>query len=219
LKPRIPRQPLKEAYLRIGVRLREIDLDTIVDFYDHSAGNFQKKIEAIHKKCASRPDSYWKEDLGMGTTRGELVSEERQQLEHMLEMNGYFGVLGVYSVFERCLHETFDDMKRLKLIKDKQYQKKPFLTLDQYKDCFKPVGINLTQPPFGWDDIKKLQALRNAIAHQDGYVVPENLEKLKAYGYKVGEEVNISEQYFRSAVKLVKESCSLVAEKYSILLP
>lgn len=57
----------------------------------------------------------------MGTTRGELVSEERQQLQHMLEMNGYFGVLAVYATFERCLHETFQDMKRLKLIKRKTF--------------------------------------------------------------------------------------------------
>ena len=31
MKSRIARQPLKEARLRIGVRLREIDLDTIVE--------------------------------------------------------------------------------------------------------------------------------------------------------------------------------------------
>ena len=39
------------------------------------------------------------------------------------------------------------------------------------------------------------------------------------YGYKLGDSIQISDQYFRSAVALVKESCILVAEKYSTMLP
>lgn len=100
-----------------------------------------------------------------GTSTTEIVAEERRQLEHMLEMNGYFGVLAVYTTFERCLLSTFQDMKRLKLIKDKQYHKKRYLTLDGYKDCLKQSGINLMQPPFRWNDIRKLQTFRNTIAH------------------------------------------------------
>src|SRR5262249_13657018 len=108
------------------------------------------------------------------------------------------------------------DMKRLKLTKEKR----SYLTLDGYKDSLKEVGITLTQSPFRWDDIRKLQTLRNAIAHQDGNVVPENLGKLRAYGYKkVGQEVNISDQYFQSVVTLVKESCRLLAQQYSAVLP
>ena len=215
LNPRIPKQPLKETYLRIGVRLLEIDLETIVEFYVHSLSNFQKKIQAIDKKGASRPKSYWKQDLGMGITRGEIVSEERRQLEHMLEMNGYFGVLAVYATFERCLQSTFQDMKRLKLTRDKRQ----YLTLDGYKDCLKQIGIKLAQPPFRWSDIRQLQTLRNAIAHQDGYVIGENEQKLRDYGYKLGDSVVITERYFRSAVELVKESCELVVNQYSALLP
>ena len=70
----------------------------------------------------------------------ESCVEERQQLQHMLEMNGYFGVLAVYATFERCLHETFQDMKRLKLIKERRL----YLTLDKYKDCFQGIEIKLT---------------------------------------------------------------------------
>ena len=82
-------------------------------------------------------------------------------------MNGYFGILTVYSVLERCLLYLFGTARRANLIKDKRYHKS-YLTLDGYKGAFKTVGIDLTKAPFKWSEVRKLQLFRNAIAHHGG---------------------------------------------------
>jgi hypothetical protein len=157
------------------------------------------------------PTSYWDEDSG-GITRGELESERGLELQEMLQLNGYFAILNVFAAFERCLLRTFQDMKHLKLVTDKR----KYLILDGYKDSLNGVGIDLTSPPFEWSKIRKLQAYRNAIAHQGGFVTDDNLSRLRSYGYtKEGQRIKISDAYFRSAVDLVKSSSTDVVKEYS----
>ena len=138
---------LRDAAMRAGLRMAQMDLEAGVEFYEQTARYFRKKMATRETRLKSHPDSYWEQDVGYGTTRGELAAEGGEELEHMLRLNAYFGILSVYSAFERYVLRTFQDMKHLKLVK-KKYQKKAFLTLDEYKKCFKSVGIDLTKSPF-----------------------------------------------------------------------
>jgi hypothetical protein len=65
----------------------------------------------------------------------------------------------------------------------------------------------------------RLQYLRNAIAHQNGFVTEENIGRLRGYGYKtIGQRIDIDDKYFRTAVDLVKDSSSLLVAGYSGVL-
>jgi hypothetical protein len=105
-------------------------------------------------------------------------------------------------------------MKSLELVKDNWQKKQAFLKFDQYKDALKRIGVLVAKPPFKWSDIVKLQDVRNAIAHQNGFVTEENIKRLRNYGYKEGQRVDISDRYFSASVNLVKESSTLLVQEY-----
>lgn len=210
----LPDRDLQEAALRAGLRIVQIDVEAAVEFYDQTHRHFRREIDTWEKKNAVHSPAYWEEDLG-GITRGELESERGLELRDKLRLNSYFVILNIFGSFERLLLRIFQDMRDLKLVKDNWQKKQPYLTLDGYKECLKAIGINLTKSPFKWSDIIKLQAFRNAIAHQNGFVTEENIKRLSAYGYKLGQMIEIKEKYLRASIDLVNDSCSRVVKEYS----
>jgi hypothetical protein len=209
---------LQEAALRAGLRMVQIDIEIGVEFYEQTARYFRKRIRTQKENYDAKPASYWEQDVGYGTTRGDLASEEYQESQEMLQLNSYFAVLTIFAAFERFLLRTFQDMKGLKLVKDKWQKKQPYLTLDGYKDGLKAIGIHLAKPPFKWSDILRLQDFRNTIAHQNGFVTEENIKRLRGYRYKIGQRIDIEGKYFRTAVDLVKDSCSQLVNEYGGVL-
>jgi hypothetical protein len=96
--------------------------------------------------------------------------------------------------------------------------KKKFLLLDDYKDVLKKdLGIYLSQPPFQWSEVMKLQALRNVIAHHNGHVTEDQVKKVAPYGYKEGMSIVIDEKCFYHAIDVVRETCSTLSEKLNVL--
>jgi hypothetical protein len=210
---------MQEAAMRAGLRLTHYDIEFAVEFYEQTRSHYQKKQKTIEQKHDTHPSSYWNEDVGYGTTRDDLASEEYEALEENLQLNSYFGVLTVFGALERCFLRIFQDMKSLKLVKDKHQQKRSYLTLGGYKDALKTVDIHVAKRPFKWSDIIKFQDLRDAIAHQNGFVTEENINRLQGYGYKkVGQRIDISDKYFRGAVELAKESSTQLVKGYSEVL-
>ena len=209
---------LQEATLRAGLRIVQLDLEVSAKFYEQTARYFGEKIQTRKKKDDAKPASYWDQDGGYGTTRGELASEEYRELQEMLQLNSYFGVLTIFAAFERFLLRTFQNMKRLKLVKNEWQKKQGFLKLGDYKDSLKGIGIYLAKPPFPWSDITKLKDFRDAIAHQDGFVTEENIKRLRRYKYEIGQRIQISDEYYRSAANLVKDSCSQLVNEYGDVL-
>ena len=198
---------------RVSLSLMEIGLRTATEFYEHTARSLQDKLRTIERDYAALPKSERERDLGDGMTEGELASGQHYELEVLSQINGYFGILAVYSVFERCLLCLFRDAQRLELVKEKRYQK-AYLTLDGYEDFFKTIGISLNTATFKWDEIRKLQLFRNAIAHHGGLVMTDHATRLKSYGYKVGDTIRIDKSCFHSSVELVRETCSVMIRMY-----
>jgi len=192
------------------------DLHAATEFYEHTASSFKRRLRDIEREYDKYSEGELNRDLG-GTTTAELISNQYQESVALSEMNGYFGVLSVHAVFDRFLFWVFQDMKSLGIIKGETVSK-PWLLLDGYKDLFKKAGIILSQPPSNWNDLKKLQALRNVIAHHHGRVLKEHEKKLKPYGCKVGDPIVITEEYFRSAVRLVEETCSRIVKDYEVVI-
>jgi hypothetical protein len=202
--------------VRAGLRLTQFDIDFGVEFYEQTRNHYGKKLKTLEKKRKAHPDSYWEEDVGYGTTRGDLASEEYGELEEMLQLNSYFGVLTVFGALERCFLRIFQDMKSLKLVEGKWQKKQSYLTLVGYKDVLKSVGVHVARRPFKWSDIIRFQDIRDAIAHLNGFVTDENINRLQGYGYKtLGQRIDVSDKYFRGAVDLVRESSTLLVKEYS----
>jgi hypothetical protein len=207
-----------DASLRAGLRIAEYDLETVDEFHKQTARYFQKKIEAFRTESVSHPDSYWKQDVGAGITRGDLASEKLNELETLAQMNNRFGILGVFATFERLLLRIHQDMMHLKLVRNRHF-KRDHLTFYEYKDSLSEIGIYLTKAPFDWAKLRKLQTLRNAIAHQDGFVTEENINTLRSCGYKKeGESIDITDSYFNDSLNLVKRSCAQLVKSYSEVL-
>ncbi|HUA14784.1 MAG TPA: hypothetical protein VMG31_05765 [Verrucomicrobiae bacterium] len=209
----LPDRETLEAALRARLLMAKIEIEAAVEFYDQTDRYFRKKIDEWERKNAAHSAAYWEEDLG-GITRGDLESERGLELRDKLRLNSYFGILNIFGSFERLLLRIFQDMKQSKRMKDKWQKRQPYLTIDGYKDCLKAIGINLTKSPFKWGEIIKLQAFRNAIAHQNGFVTEENVNRLRAYGYKLDQMIEIKETYFRTSVELVNDSSSRLVKEY-----
>jgi hypothetical protein len=207
---------MMETFLRAGLRIAEYDLEFADEFHNRTGRYFQKKIEAFKARADSHPDAYWEQDVG-GITRGELASEELRELESFAEMNNRFGVLAVFAAFERLVQRIHQDMMNQNLIHDRRF-KKVYLTFDESKDSLAKIGIYVTKAPFDWSNLRKLQTLRNAIAHQDGWVTDENINKLRSYRYKVGQRIEITDSSFGDSMNLVKQSCSQLVKGYSVAL-
>ncbi len=200
--------------MRAGLRLVHMDIEIGVEFYEQTRSHYRKKAKKQKEGYDAHPASYWQQDMGYGTTRGELASEEYRELQEMLQLNSYFGVLTIFAALERCFLRVFQDMRSLELVKDNWQKKQAFLKFDQYKDALKRIDVLIAKPPFRWTEIIKLQELRNAIAHQNGFVTEENIKRLRHYGYKGGQRVDISDKYFSASVNLVKESSTLLVQEY-----
>ena len=67
-------------------------------------------------------------------------------------------------------------------------------------------------------DIATGISLRNIVAHHNGLVHIESKNKVKPYGYKVGDSIHITEADFHESVSLVNDACSAIAEQYGHVL-
>lgn len=66
--------------LRASSRIIQIELQTAEDFYDHTFRFFERQIKQLDARGKKHSQSYWDHDMGAGTTRSELASEERAEL-------------------------------------------------------------------------------------------------------------------------------------------
>jgi hypothetical protein len=209
--PRYIYKPRNPVYLTL--RLLEDELETVSEFYDCTEFSFRKRIKKLEAQI--KPKSYWTEDVGGGMTRGEIVSDQKMDLESAASLTGYFGVIATYSIFERFLYDLFGYIKRFKMLVPPEFERKRWLDLKGYQRVLKANGIDITTPPIKYGELIKLLNLRNAIAHSGGWVTPDNAQKLKGYGYKEGRQVTISEPYFRTSVTLVRGTIQQVAEQFA----
>ncbi|MGH9717036.1 MAG: hypothetical protein ACRD4R_09970 [Candidatus Acidiferrales bacterium] len=172
-------------------------------------------MRKFQREYNSRHESYWKKETDDGSTRGDFISEKFQEFENLQQLNRYFGVLVVYGVFERFLYAIFREAKRLDLIRDKEIAKRPFLEFKRYLSFLeRQLKIDLRKNQSRYAELRKLWALRNAIAHHAGWINSQNIRYLRQYGYCQHERIKLAETYFRERKKLVYQTCALIATQY-----
>jgi hypothetical protein len=197
------------------VALLTHDLHAADEFYKHTARSFKRRIREIERTYDQYSDAEMNRDLG-GTTMSELAGEQVQETHMLSEMNGYFGILTVYGAFERFLFWMFQDMKNRGEVTGAA-SNQGYLTLEGYKDVLKTSGVYLSQPPFKWSELKKLQAIRNVIAHHNGHVIADQEKWVASYGYKAGDSIVIDDSYFQHTIHIVRDTCSMLSKKMDSL--
>src|SRR5258708_36947469 len=92
---------LQEASMRAGLRLVHMDIEIGVEFYEQTRNHYGRKGQEQKKRFDPRPESYWKQDVGYGTTRGDLAAEGYQEVQELVQLNSCFGALTVFAAFHR----------------------------------------------------------------------------------------------------------------------
>jgi len=205
--------------VNLNLILLEAELETVSEFYDHTKFSFRKRVKTleaqIQREGKYHPKSYWTEDAGGGITRGEIVSDQKTNLESVANLTGYFCVIATYSIFERFLYDLFGYIKRFKMLVPPKFEHNNWLDLKGYKRLLKANGVDIIAPPIKYNELIKLLNFRNAIAHYGGWVTPDNAQKLTGYGYKEGHQITISKAYFRSSIALVRHTCQQLAKQFA----
>jgi hypothetical protein len=205
--------------IKIGLRLVQVELRATEDFHRQADAAFRTQLSALETEYQSRPSAYWNKSSELGITRGEELGERRDEIDGLLDLNEYFGVITVHAAFDHFLFRIFEYAKSQGLIKCRYYAKKPFLMFSKSVDMLKDeFAIDLRQSPFDWNRIEELTTVRNAIAHKGGWIAPdptsEEFRKFKAYGFPSTWPLELPKGYFLQSKTLVLDTCRAIARKF-----
>jgi hypothetical protein len=129
-----------------------------------------------------------------------------------MTMGGYYVLLVAFSEWEKLLQTLYEyarHMSTVPALRTVRFRVDKQMKYEEYKQYFKDLGVNMA---FDWTELDKLHAFRNAIAHHNGWVTPQNIKSLgkikKADGttYGYSECIEVSETYVRGTVQLVRET-------------
>lgn len=136
--------------------LAQISIHELRTFYHDARGHFGSRVaglEALAEKTSPEDEE------------SDYLVARMEEVEGFLDLVEYFGVIGAYRTFEIFLREVVNKLRNRGLVEGKTER-----YLDDLKDQFKEIGVWLVQPPFQWREIRKLQAIRNCIVHNEGLV-------------------------------------------------
>ena len=181
--------------------LAKFSIDELRSFHHVANNHFSLRLAGLEARSEKvSPEDEESDDL----------AARMEELEGFMDLVEYFGVVGAYRTFEIFLHNVVNQLRNGGFIEGKRER-----YLHDLKDRFNEIGVKLTQPPFHWQEIKKLQKIRNCIAHNEGWVDKRNVSKVRGCGLPVeeGHRLKLPKGYFLEASQLVDKTCALVIEK------
>jgi len=185
------------------VLMARITLSELKRFYDEATKHFDAQFARL-EMCA-------KSTLPEDDDESEYLSVMMEELEGMSDLVQKFGVIGIYRTFEIFLRKAVGRQRMAGAVISGQTAR----YVDKLKDQLKEIGVELTQPPFQWQEITKLREIRNCIAHNEGWVDKESASILRSYGLPAeeGHCLKLPKGYFLEALELVDKTCELIIEK------
>jgi hypothetical protein len=141
----------------------------------------------------------------------DYLRDVRDQREGIIELNREFAIVGVFRTLERFLRLFLDPRRHpgfaIPAAKGSR--------LEHLKRQYKAIGVDLTRPPFEWREVKKLQEIRNCIAHDEGWIDADRAAALRSYQFPVkkNDRIKLPKGYFVEAYSLVDRTCQFVIEK------
>ena len=190
---------------RFGIPLEfaRITLRELKRFYDEGEKQFATEIAKLEMRAKglSADDDDQMDYLG----------DVRDQRQGMVELNREFAILGIFRTFERFLRVFLDPQRHPGFA----IPAPKGSSLEHLKEQYKVIGVDLTRRPFEWRDIKKLQEIRNCVAHDEGWIDAARADALRSYQFPAKENdwIEFPEGYFVEAYHLVQRTCQLVIEE------
>ena len=193
--------------LRAGLSLVRINLESAKQYFQEANFHFDRQLRDLLAEDQDKPSSYWEEDLG-GITRGDLGAERRMAIEGNQQLTRQFAVILAYSALERFLLLICTELQS-------SDSAPPIRRFDQIVKALHGIAIDLRTPRERSRELDRLRELRNAFAHQGGWVTSENVRRLQPFGYAENTWIELDADYFASACVLVHETCRDVARGYA----
>jgi hypothetical protein len=189
----------------ILLQFAEIRLRELKRFYDEATTHFKRDFKRLQEEFTEQNTEDSEEMV-------DYFVDRRDELESLLDLKQEFGIIGLYTMLERFLRLVLGHLRDAG--EPIPAETKPWY-MDTLKDKFMLVNVKVTQPPFAWTKIKKLQAIRKCIAHEEGWVDKERAKILRTYGLKVkgNEFLKLPDGYFLEAWNLVKDTCRQVIKE------
>jgi hypothetical protein len=187
-----------------------MEMNSLREYCINGDALFTRRLRNFEKKAQASME-HWDEDH---------LSDMRWEMETHIDYNCYFGVMMAFAAFERFLTHLYGVTLHLgtapELRDEMLKQMQSWKTLENYKQFFKNVlQLEITKPDKDWEQMRKLQAIRNAIVHQNGLVPDDNKDSLKKCGYKKpGEHVEVTLQYVLDSIELVTRAATALLPRY-----
>ena|ERR1035441_455141 len=195
--------------VRIASRLCRAAVHEMRDFYSHAGDYFDRRIKQMEQKFADAPGN---------TERRDFIADDLIDLREHKNLAAYFAILMIFSAFERFLQGLYDDSIYLASVRELrdvvQQATRGRVSLENFKEFFKVLEIDLTKDPYDWPKLLRLQKYRDAIAHQGGWVTENNISKLESYGHKVLDKIDISQEYVAEAGDLIDKTTDQFCQDY-----
>lgn len=190
---------------RFGIPLEavRITLRELKGFYEDGTRQFNAQVARLQMRAKElSPEDYDQTDY---------LSDLMTELEGMRDLMQEFAIIGVFRSLERFLRLFLNRQRHAGVVISDETAR----YLDSLKDQYKEIGIELTQPPFDWREIKKLQKIRNCIAHDEGWIDEKRAAELRScqLSVKKNDWIKLPQGYFFEPLKLVDKTCELVIDK------
>lgn len=197
--------PMDNLLVRIeaALDLARFHLREVRRFHDEVKPRFDQMQRQVARERKKYSQDELDLDRGMGHTLDEQFSDDWRLADDLRGVNDQYGVIGLYSVLERFLWMVSNDL----LDAGKSTADKRPETLDRFKETLKTAEIDLTQPPFEWGQLVKLNRIRGCLIHTLGFVDETNAHKLKGYGFPQWLFVQLEDGYFEQSWNLVRDTC------------
>ena len=181
-------------------------LQSLQGFHAHVKKYSDEAIVVWEQACEGETD-----DNSPGANE---LAEQRNRIEDLLGKGQTLGILGLYAFLENYMNLVIE---HLRAGGAPIPSKRRGFTLDELREHFRKVGIDLEKPPFSWNSLNQMREVRNCIAHADGWISEAFAQRLDKVELEVKENTPLGppETDFERWSRLVSETCRLIHSECS----
>ncbi len=182
-------------------------LQGLQDFHAHVKRYSEEAIEAWEQACEGVTDD--------NSPGAHELSEQRNQIEDLLDAGQTLGILGLYAFLENYLNLVIEHLREGGAPITESGGRA--FNLNDLRREFRKAGIDLGKPPFSWDSLNQMRLVRNCIAHADGWISEAFAKRLAKVGMRVkgNTPLSLPATDFERRWRLVNETCSLIHSECS----
>ena len=173
-------------------------------FHDEAEQHFARRGLQIDKKAAEYIPHELANDRGYGHTLEDDFNEQHEDIEGLRQLSREFRLTALYAELEKCMADTFANLCAQNAFQLDEEEEEKYRNVDDFKDVFATAGVILTDLSLHWNRVKRLQAMRNCIAHNGGWVTERHSARLKPYGFPEGNYICLEEKHFTESLDAVQ---------------